>query len=90
MEIQHIGRDADNLRDLLDDEVLGRIAMVVLDRIEIGRIDGTPVFASQLRGKFPLRYSRLLAGFSEHLTESLHSSPSAPATAARRLELKSS
>jgi hypothetical protein len=46
MKVQHIGRDADNLRDLLDQEVLGRVAMIVLDSIEKGRIDGSSVLAS--------------------------------------------
>jgi hypothetical protein len=33
MKVQHMGRDSDNLRDLLDQEVLGRVAMIVLDSI---------------------------------------------------------
>jgi hypothetical protein len=36
MKIQHIRRNADDLRELFDDEVLGRIGVIVLDRVEVG------------------------------------------------------
>ena len=59
--------------------------MIVLDRIEIRRVHWTPVLALQARGKLSLREPGLFPSVPKHLTETLHSSLSAPATAARRL-----
>lgn len=46
--LRRVRRDADNLRELLDEEVLGWVTVVMLDRVEIWRVDGPAVFASQL------------------------------------------
>jgi len=44
MKVQHIGRDTDNLCHLLDQVVLGRIAVIVLNRVQVGWVHGTPIF----------------------------------------------
>lgn len=42
MKIQHIRRDADDLGNLVNHVVFGRVAMVVLDRVQVGRTTGRP------------------------------------------------
>ena len=64
MKIQHIRRNADDLRELFDDEVLGRIAVIVLDRVEAGRIDNPSVLTLQPSSDFSLREAGLLASLS--------------------------
>jgi hypothetical protein len=42
MKVLHIGRDADNLRELLDQIVVGRTPVIVLDGVEVRRSTGLP------------------------------------------------
>ena len=43
MKVLHIGRDADNLRELLDQIVVGRTPVIVLDGVEVRRSTGPAV-----------------------------------------------
>src|SRR5215472_6385863 len=61
MEIEHIRRDADDLRELFDYEVLRRVAVIMLDRVEVGWVDNPSVLTPQASGDFSLREAGLLA-----------------------------
>jgi hypothetical protein len=63
MEVQHIRRDPDNPGHLLDQEVLRRVAMVMLDRIQIRRVDGTAVLTLKLGRQIALTDAGLLTSF---------------------------
>ncbi len=47
MKVKHVGRDAKDFGELLDQVILGRITVIMLHRVEIGWIDGPPIFAPQ-------------------------------------------
>jgi hypothetical protein len=46
--------------------------MIMLDRVEIGRVNRASVFPFQARRKLPLGYSRLLTRLSQYLAKGFH------------------
>ena len=64
VKIQHIRRDAEHLRKLVDYEILGRVAVIMLDSVEVGRIDNPSVLTPQPSRDFSLREAGLLASLS--------------------------